>query len=115
MPFLTTGKSGTALLWTGSYAIPNGIEIGSGSGAKTASTTALVAPLLFRTFTSTDVSTPRMVTFTADFTSTQMSGINLREFAVKASGGALWSAEGFPAVTFDGSNELQIQVTWEVF
>lgn len=115
MPFTTLGKSGTALLWTGSFTIPNGLEIGSGSGAKTAATTALVAPLLFTTFTSTDASQVRFVTYTTDFTSVQMSGINLREFAIKRSGGTLWSAEGFPAITFDGSNELQVSITWEAF
>ena len=113
--FLTTGKSSTAFLWTGSYQIPNGIEIGSGSGAKIAGTSGLVAPLLFSAFTSTDTSTSRYVTFSSDFSSVSMSGITLREFGVKASGGTMWSAEGFPPVTFDGSIELQVQVTWECF
>lgn len=116
MPFTTEGKSGLAFLVTGSYVIPNGIEIGTGSSLKTAATTALVTPVLFRTFTgSADVSTPRYVTFTADYTSIEMSGLTLREFAVKRSGGTIWSAEGFTGVTFDGTSELQIQTTWEFY
>ena len=113
--FLDTGRSGTALLWTGSYALPNGIELGTGSSTKTVSTTGLTTPALFKTFTSTDTTNARVVTFQSDFTSVQMSGLSLKEFAVRVSGGTVWSADGFAAVVFDGTNELQVQISWEVF
>lgn len=114
---MNSGRSGTALLWTGSYALPNGIEIGTGSSAKTSSTTTLTTPVIFRVFASggVDVSTPQQVTFTADFTSTELSGLTIRELAVKESGGTYWSADGFPGVTFNGNVEMQVIVTWEIF
>ena len=115
MPFLNSGRSGTALLLTGSYPIPNGIEIGTGSSTKTPSTTALTTPYLFTAFTSTDRSTPQFVTFTSDFNSVQLSGASIKELAVRTSGGTVWSADGFPAITFDGNTEMQVVVTWEVF
>lgn len=115
MPFTTVGKSGTALYWLGSYLIPNGMTIGSGSGTKNAGTTALVAPLTFRSFTSRSGATPRFVEFTADWGSTDMSGVTLREFCVQVSGGTLFSADYVPDATFTGTTELHIEVTWEVF
>lgn len=49
-----------------------------------------------------------------------MSGISLTEFGLfdQASGtgfpGSLWQREGFGAITFDGTNELQILTSIEV-
>jgi hypothetical protein len=121
MPFLNGeatalgGRRSVALLMTGSYPLPDGIEIGTGSGTKTTATSGLITPVLFAAFTTTDTTTPQFVTFTADFTSTQLSGLTIKELAVKRSGGAYWSADGFPGITFDGSTEMQATVTWEVF
>lgn len=115
MPFTNTGRSGTALYWIGSYVIPNGMTIGSGSGTKNAGTTSLTSPLTFKSFTSRSGATPRFAEFTADWGSTELSGVTLREFCVQVSGGALFSAEYIPDSTFNGSTELHIEVTWEQF
>ena len=115
MPYLNTGRSGTAKLWTVGTELPNGIEIGTGSGTKSVATSGLVTPVIFRAFSSTDTSTPRFVTFTSDYTSVELSGLSIKELGVKTSGGTLWSADGFPAITFNGSIEMQVVVTWELF
>lgn len=115
MPFLNTGRSGTAILWTGSYAIADGIEIGTGSSTKTVATTGLTTPYLFRVFDSIDTSLPQNVVYTANFSSTQISGITMQEIAVRKSGGTVWSADGFAGITFDGTTELQMIVSWGVF
>lgn len=116
------GKSGLALLMAGSGNVPRYCAIGSGSGAVAVTNGSLVAERLSspRTFyTSRDQSVAKKITWIWDFTSTTMSGTILREFGV-APGSVisvqdLWAREGFTAVTFDGTNELQVEVTFEVF
>lgn len=115
MPYLNTGRSGTAKLWSGASELPNGIEIGTGSGTKSVTTSGLVTPVIFRAFSSTDTSSQRFITYTSDFTSVELSGLSIKEIAVKTSGGTTWSADGFPAITFNGSIEMQVVVTWELF
>ena len=115
MVFTNVGKSGLALAFAGSMTIPDVIGIGSGSGAVSASDTNLVAQTRVNAFTSRTISTQKEVTFLADFSATQMSGLNLREFGVRISGGTLFNREGFAAINFDGSNEAQIEVTFECF
>lgn len=116
MVFTQVGRSGTALLWGPSGTRVDGITLGTGSSAKTVDTSGLVTDAgLFKTFSSTDISALRSTSFVGDWSSVEMSGTSLKEFGVLVSGGNTWSAEGFPAVTFDGTNELQIQVKWTVF
>ena len=115
MVFLDDGRSGLALAFNNTMDIPNFCAIGSGSGTVTVSTSGLVHQVGSNTFSSTDVTTVKQFTMTADFGATAMSGIDLREFGIGAGSGTFFSAENFPAVTFDGSNELQVQVTFEVF
>ena len=115
------GRSGTALLFCGSALVPQYLAIGSGSGAAVSSLGSLVAEVLSsRTILSSrDISVAKNVTMIFDLSSVQMSGVNLREFGV---GGVttkgtqdLWMREGFPSVTFDGSNELEIVITFQTF
>jgi len=71
---------------------------------------------------SPDFTTIRKVTFTGDYNSVQMSGVQLAEFGLFSSGdggnpfgvGSAWFREGFSPLTFDGTNELQITTTLEV-
>lgn len=109
------GKSGLALLLTVSGVRPDVIAIGSGSGAVAVTNTDLIAERFVSAFTTIDISTFKQVTFTSDFSASSISGLNLREFGVKKSGGNVWNREGFDAIAFDGSNELQIQCTYEVY
>ena len=111
------GLSGNALLWAGSGNIPRFTAIGSGSGAEVASLGSLVAEVLATRvdFTARDISTAKQVSYTHDYGSTTMSGIFLREFGIAGSQAKgtndLWIREAFNAVEFDGSNELQLQIT----
>jgi hypothetical protein len=111
------GKSGNTLQWCGSSLPPRYAAIGSGSGADVASLGSLVAEVLAQRtdFTSRDISTSQQMDFTFDFSSVTMSGINLREFGIGGSQAKstndLWLREAFDAITFDGTNELQLQIT----
>ena len=114
------GRSGLALLFSGSIEDrPTYCAIGSGSGTVSVNNTTLVYEFDRNAFTLTDSSVIKHVTYTCDFNSIEMSGNVLREFGIVSSGntmsGTLWNREGFTGVTFDGSNELQIQVDFEIF
>lgn len=121
MVFVTTGKSGLALA-LGSFASnrPQYLALGSGSGADLVSVATLIAESGTRAIpTSTDISTAQEVTYTIDYNSLVMSGLSLTEFGMftesAATTGSLWNREAFDAINFDGTNELQIQLTYQVF
>ena len=99
---------------------PAAFAIGVGSLALTASSSTLGSEVNRQAYTSTDVSTAQKITWQADWNSVDMSGIQLSEVGIfnstTANTGSAWSLNGsFAAITFDGSNELQIQETWEVY
>lgn len=114
--------SGTAALLTGSTTlIPRFCAIGTGSMAESASVGSLATEALSerRNFSSRDDTTQRQVTWTFDYGAVEMSGTSLSEFGV-ASGSTievqdLWNIEEFASSEFDGSNELQVQVTYQYF
>lgn len=121
MGTVTTGKSGLALLLAGGGAPPNFMVIGSGSGADLSGATWIYGDLdLPRSFTSVDSGTVAQVTFQGDWDAITMSGLRLSNFGVttgSAISGTLWGIEPFDgeAIIFDGTTELQVQVTYEVF
>jgi len=114
------GKSGTAVA-VGSLASnrPTFLMIGSGSGTDLTTFSGLIAVIGSpKAFTSTDISTSKKITYQGDWTSVEMSGLSLREFILNAGSvdGKAWNYENFgDAVDFDGSTELRIELTWEVF
>ncbi|MHA1868741.1 MAG: hypothetical protein ACTSXD_11915 [Candidatus Heimdallarchaeaceae archaeon] len=121
MVFTNIGKSGVAIC-VGSYASnrPQYLAIGSGSGAVAVTNVTLVAESGTRKApTSVDLSTPKEITYTVDYNSLEMSGTVLTEFGMftesAANTGSCWNREGFPAVTFDGTNELQVQLTYQFY
>ena len=119
MGITNVGKSGMSLLLSQSGTRPGTIAIGTGSGVVDASNVALINMTSRKVFTSTDVATPTETTFVADWNSLEMSGTQLTEFGVFISGtgttvGRPWSREGFAAIEFDGTNELQIQVVYKI-
>ena len=114
------GKSGLALAFAGSMVVPRYCGLGSGSGAVNVNNTDLVAEVGSRAdFTTRDITTVKEVEWVFDFSSVTMSGINLKEFGLfdnqAVGSGTMWCREGFDTITFDGTNELQIQITFEVF
>jgi len=120
MVFTNVGKSGLALA-IGSYSTnrPQYMAIGSGSGAVAITNIALIHETNRTEPTITDVSTIYEVAYTADWNSVVMSGTTLKEFGMftesVASTGSCWNREAFAGVEFDGSNELQIQLKFEIY
>lgn len=118
MGITETGRSGLALLIGPSGTTPGFLAIGSGSGTFNISQTGLVHefPSTRKGFVSTDITAQKEITWTTDFDSITMSGLTLREFGVssESSGGTLWNREEFAGVTFDGTQELQVQVRYKI-
>lgn len=117
---LNWAKAQTALLLTGSATVyPTYFMIGSGSGTTTAGNTELVHPYDRQAVTSINDDTTQKIKWTGDWNSTEISGIQLTEFGLCASGptttGSMWSKIGLPGITFDGTNELRIEENWEVY
>lgn len=114
------GRSGTALMWVGSANPPRYCAIGSGSGAEIASVGSLYAEVLTRRFyTTRDITTPKYVTWTYDYNSVEMSGINLRETALTVGSNTgsqdAYLIKNYPAIVFDGSNEVTIEISMNTF
>lgn len=120
MVFVNTGKSGAALLaFTGSGTVPQWLGIGSGSGTASVTDTALLSELKRHIYDSRDAGTPRKVNWTTNFDSVTMSGITFREFGFfnnsTIGSGDMFSRESVQDVVFDGTNELQVELEFEVF
>jgi hypothetical protein len=125
MVFTQSGRSGLALLLaattSGESTFPEWVEVGTGSAAVLVTDRALVTPSGNRIrFTSRDSSIEREVTWTFDYSSVAISGTtNITEFGLFPSGptatGSLWVREGFNGINFDGTAELQIQITAQIF
>jgi len=106
---------------TPSGTIPTFLAIGSGSGTELITLGSLLAEVLAaRTvFTTRDIATANETGWIFDNNSVTMSGVDLREFGigqvVTKGTNDLWDREAFAFVTFDGSNELQVEIRFEVF
>ena len=98
------------------------VGLGTGSATALVGDSVLVTEINRIAITgSPNFATAQKVTFQADFNSVQMSGTaSIKEFGLTetASGtnftGSMWQREGFPGITFDGTNELQVVTTISV-
>ena len=121
MVMTNNSTSGTASLLTGSGAIPQWCAIGTGSVTESAAIGSLVTESFSerRGYSLRDASISKEVSWTFDYGSIEMSGITLGEFGVGTGSTIgvqdLWNRENIPGTEFDGSNELQIQVTYRYF
>jgi len=120
MVMLDTGKSGAALLLGPSGTRPNLFNLGSGSGTIAVTDTWLKADLDFpRIFTNVDISTSKETTWTGDWDALGLSGLTPSEFVLSTGStiesGTAWVLEYFGSRTYDGSRELQIQITLQVY
>ena len=112
-----------ALLIGGSASTPNlgscYFSVGSASGTLTVNTTGLLFTWDRNVLTAgvVDMSTAQVVTGISDFSSTELSGLPFRQFGVfvESSGGKAWQVENASVITFDGTNELQIEWSIQVF
>lgn len=117
---LNWAKHQTALFFAGSNTnYPTYFMIGSGSGTTSATNTTLVHPADRQAITAVNGSTSQKIKWTGDWASPEVSGIQLTEFGMCISGagttGSMWSKVGFPGISFDGTNELRIEETWEIY
>ena len=120
MVFTTTGFSGVQVaIGSVSSNRPQYMAIGSGSGTAAVSNVALVYETDRRVPTSISLATTNKIKYIADWNSVEMSGTNLKEFAMftdsMADTGSCWNREGFGGIDFNGANELQIQLTYEIY
>lgn len=113
------GKEQIALRIGSDINIPVAFGIGTGSTTSSPSDLVLVNESDKQNFSLVNLSGVRTLTFQGDWNSVEMSGIQLAEWAIfsqsASSTGSVWSREAFTPITFDGTNELQIEETWEVF
>jgi len=118
---LNYAKSRMTLMLGGSSVVSGAtyFELGIGSSTVTTSDTTLLTGSIRQLITSATFPSSYKVTYQGDWNSVLMSGIQLKEFGVTGSAtgitGSMWSRNVIPSLTFDGTNELQIQETWEVF
>jgi len=121
MTVTDSAHSLTALKMAGSViVVPSHFGIGSGSGLTLASVSGLRNEYVTKrvVVTSTDMSTEKYITWTGDWNSVIMSGLQLGEFGIfnALSGGSIFDFQTITTpVTFDGTNELQIQLTWNFY
>ncbi len=123
MAISTYAKQVVMALIGGSPSQPNlgsgYLAIGSGSGTITVATTGLLNYWDRNQFTggSVDLTTAQQMTMLTDFNSVELSGLTMRQFGVfvEASGGKAWQVESTTATNFNGTQELQIEITWQVF
>lgn len=98
---------------------PSFFIIGSGSGTALPTQTELIAPTDRQAVTSTTFPGLQKVKWQGDWNSVEMSGTNLKEWGMILSGagftGSIWSRAVLIGRQFDGTNELRIEETWEVF
>jgi hypothetical protein len=119
MPITTYGKQRIAVRIGSNTDIIGCIAIGMSGGTATVDNIALGSEFDRNKLTgSIDMTASRKLTFIGDYASTEVSGLNLREFGLFVSGaagvGSLWERESFNAINFNGQNELRIESSWEV-
>jgi len=102
------GRSGTRPQYT---------AIGSGSGAVSIHNTGLTAEVDRQAFSTVDITSARFITMTSTWSATDMSGIGLTEFGIfyAPSSEKCYNREGFAAIEFDGTIELSIDTTFEIY
>jgi len=121
MPFTNFGVQ--ASVWNMGSSISNnyiqyyGIGIGSATSLITDVILSNETGLKTAITGSPDFTFARKVTFIGNFNSVQMSGVQLAEYGLFASGtagvGSIWFRESFSHLTFDGTNELELSATIE--
>jgi hypothetical protein len=98
--------------------IPTSLAFGVGSSIVSGNNTTLSNGSLAILFTSKFYPAFNKITFQTDGNSVQMSGLQLREFGVISglrANGSIFDRTVIPALTFDGTNEIQVQTTWEIY
>ncbi len=121
------GKQRLALFLAGSTTIPPGyMMIGSGSGTVIGTQVELIYPADRQAITLANGSVSYKSKWTGDWNSVELSGLDpvsgfqFTEWGmcINKAGvtGSMWSRTAMPnAIIFDGTTELRIEETWEVY
>lgn len=117
MVFNNYGLSGAAVRIGGTGLPPRFGTIGDGSGTRSAAIGSLFSEsgASRRDFTgSIDYSTTNIAKWRFDYGSQEMSGIQLSEIGIASGSTAgvqdIWFDDGFASLTFDGTNELVLEI-----
>ena len=96
--------------------IPTHMAIGSGTTAFAVGDTTLEKENDRNALTSYDNSISKIATYVADFSSTEISGVNVSEFGLfnASSNGSLFQREVINNLVFAGDRELQIQTSFRI-
>ena len=102
----------------GSGTIPTWMSIGSGSGTELVTESGLKNEYitLRKQYTTLNGSTSQQAINTYNYGATTMSGLTLSEFGTwsDATGGNIWDVHRLGSVVFEGTVELQIDVTSKI-
>ena len=121
MAVLNWGKRNVGLFLAGSNTdYPTHFMIGNGSGTVVNTQTALISPFDRQEVTGINGSTVYKITWIGDWNSVEMSGTQLQEWGLTIAGagttGSMWSRTAMEnQIEFDGTAELRIEETVEVF
>jgi len=112
-------KNRLALFLGGSVAdYPTSVFIGIGSSTAAVTDTTLVSGADAQLFTATSYPSLQKVKWQADWNSVEISGTQLTEFGIGSgltATGSIWSITSIPSLTFDGTNELRVEETHEIY
>lgn len=115
MGITTIGRESMAFLIANSGTGPTYMAIGTGSSTELISQSGLLTETDRNAFTSTTTSTSSQVTWTGDWSSTEISGTNLNEFGAfndsNVDSGNIFHRTVVGSISFVGDRELQIQST----
>lgn len=120
MVFTNYSKNRLTLALGGSFIGSVGqMLISTGSSTILSGNTTLTNTVDRQTATSIIYPTSNTITWQFDWASPEVLGYGLKEFGLITSGGGLtgsvWSIDVIPNIDFDGTNELRIEYTGEVF
>ena len=119
MAILNYGRNMAALAFGGSISVyPSAIAIGIGSTTIALTDTTLTTITGCQALTSTTYPAYNKVQFIADYNSVYMSGVNLTEFGLKSGAsltGSMITKSIIPALEFDGTNELRVELITEFY
>ena len=113
-----TKNQATLLLGGSITQIPTSLAFGTGSSTVIVTDSTLNTGSWAVLLTSKTYPSSNKITFQADANSVQMSGLQLREFGIISglnATGSIYDRTVIPALTFDGTNEIQVQTTWEIY
>jgi len=115
MGITVNGLSVIAASMTGS-ALPTAIGIGAGSTVYVSGNTALVDEKERNLYSTSDLATSEEVTFAADWSPVEVSGLVIKEHGMFTAGSTMLNREVLTgSLVMTGEEELQVKQTFKFF